>query len=52
MTKSNQIIVLFNNNSGGNASSNAKELQSMLKVKYEGLAPKQLDLFGDSLSPL
>ena len=39
------IIVLFNNNSGGDAAGNAKELQSMLGIDYEGLNPKQLDLF-------
>lgn len=39
------IIVLFNNNSGGDAASNAKEFQHMLGIEYEGLAPKQLGLF-------
>ncbi|WP_249871587.1 DUF72 domain-containing protein [Oceanobacillus saliphilus] len=39
------IIVLFNNNSGGHAAGNAKELQKMLGIEYEGLAPKQMDLF-------
>lgn len=39
------IIVLFNNNSGGDATDNAKQLQTMLGIEYEGLAPKQLDLF-------
>lgn len=39
------IIVLFNNNSGGDAAGNAKELQSMLGIDYEGLNPKQLGLF-------
>lgn len=40
-----RVYVLFNNNSGGHAASNAKQLQKMLGISYEGLAPKQLDLF-------
>lgn len=43
--KTKNIIVLFNNNSGGDAAGNAKELQEILGLEYEGLAPKQLDLF-------
>jgi uncharacterized protein YecE (DUF72 family) len=39
------IIVLFNNNSGGDAAGNAKQFQEILRVEYEGLAPKQLGLF-------
>ncbi|MGY0693935.1 DUF72 domain-containing protein [Virgibacillus sp. FSP13] len=39
------IIVLFNNNSGGDAAGNAKEFQKMLGIEYEGLSPRQLDLF-------
>jgi uncharacterized protein YecE (DUF72 family) len=39
------IIVLFNNNSGGDAAGNAKAFQEILGVEYEGLSPKQLDLF-------
>ncbi len=42
---SKDIIILFNNNSGGDAASNAKQFQNMLGIKYEGLAPKQLGLF-------
>ena len=42
---SRDIIVLFNNNSGGDAADNAKEFQSLLGIDYEGLNPKQLDLF-------
>lgn len=43
--ESKDIIVLFNNNSGGDAAGNAKEFQSMLGIEYEGLSPRQLDLF-------
>lgn len=39
------VIILFNNNSGGDAAGNAKELQKMLGIEYEGLSPRQLDLF-------
>jgi len=39
------VIVLFNNNSGGDAAGNAKDFQDMLGIEYEGLAPKQLGLF-------
>lgn len=39
------IIVLFNNNSGGDAAENAKDLQKLLGINYDGLAPRQLDLF-------
>lgn len=39
------IVILFNNNSGGDAASNAKEFQKMLGVEYEGLSSKQMSLF-------
>lgn len=42
---SKDIIVLFNNNSGGDAADNAKQFQEMLGIEYEGLAPRQLGLF-------
>lgn len=42
---SKDIIVLFNNNSGGDAAGNAKDFQGMLGIEYEGLSPRQLDLF-------
>lgn len=40
-----EVVVLFNNNSGGHAAKNAKSFQKMLGIEFEGLAPKQLDLF-------
>ncbi|WP_277585617.1 DUF72 domain-containing protein [Psychrobacillus antarcticus] len=40
-----EVVVLFNNNSGGHAANNAKAFQRMLGLDFEGLAPKQLDLF-------
>ncbi len=39
------VFVLFNNNSGGDAADNAKEMIQLLNIEYEGLAPRQLDLF-------
>ncbi|WP_151733610.1 DUF72 domain-containing protein ['Paenibacillus yunnanensis' Narsing Rao et al. 2020] len=39
-----ELYVVFNNNSGGDATDNAKELMSMLNIEG-GLAPLQLDLF-------
>ncbi|MFD0051406.1 DUF72 domain-containing protein [Actinomycetes bacterium NPDC127524] len=42
---SKDVYVLFNNNSGGDAAGNAKEMIDLLGLTYIGLAPKQLDLF-------
>ncbi len=39
------VYVLFNNNSGQHAAPNAKRLQQILDVHFEGLAPKQMDIF-------
>lgn len=39
------VFVLFNNNSGGHAAANAKVAQRFLQVEFEGLSPKQLDMF-------
>lgn len=44
-SQAKEVVVLFNNNSGGHAAQNAKSFQQMLGVDFEGLAPKQLDLF-------
>ncbi|WP_066258598.1 DUF72 domain-containing protein [Neobacillus drentensis] len=38
------IYLLFNNNSGGDAADNAKEMIKLLHLEYKGLAPRQLDL--------
>ena len=43
--KTKDIYIVFNNNSGGHATGNAKQLISMLGIEYSGLAPKQLKLF-------
>ncbi|SOC13079.1 uncharacterized protein YecE [Ureibacillus xyleni] len=40
-----EVYVLFNNNSGHHAAKNAKTLQEILDLDFEGLSPKQLDLF-------
>jgi uncharacterized protein YecE (DUF72 family) len=39
------VFVLFNNNSGGDAADNAKQLIDILAIEYGDLAPRQLDLF-------
>lgn len=39
------VYILFNNNSGGDAADNAKEMMEILGIEYKGLAPRQLDLF-------
>ncbi|WP_442955799.1 DUF72 domain-containing protein [Paenibacillus sp. y28] len=44
-SQSEEVCVIFNNNSGGHAAGNAKQLTQMLGLSYEGLAPRQLDLF-------
>jgi uncharacterized protein YecE (DUF72 family) len=41
------VYLLFNNNSGGDAADNAKEMMNLLNVTYEGLAPTQLDIFNE-----
>jgi uncharacterized protein YecE (DUF72 family) len=43
--QSEHLVILFNNNSGGDAADNAKQLIQLLGIEYTGLAPKQLDLF-------
>lgn len=43
--QSHDIYVVFNNNSGGDAADNGKEMIGLLDLDYKGLAPKQLDLF-------
>lgn len=42
---SEEVAVIFNNNSGGHAAKNAKELQDLLGIDFNGLNPQQLDLF-------
>lgn len=43
--QSKDVYILFNNNSGGDAADNAKEMIALLGIEYTILAPKQLDLF-------
>ncbi|TFD95976.1 DUF72 domain-containing protein [Jeotgalibacillus sp. R-1-5s-1] len=42
---SRHVYVLFNNNSGGHAAKNAKQMIELLGLDYGGLAPRQLGLF-------
>ena len=39
------VYVLFNNNSGHHAAPNAIRLQEILNIQFNGLAPKQLNMF-------
>lgn len=39
------VYVVFNNNSGGHAAGDAKQFQQMNGLEFNGLSPKQLDLF-------
>ncbi|AXI07782.1 DUF72 domain-containing protein [Oceanobacillus zhaokaii] len=43
--QSKDILIVFNNNSGGDAAGNAKELQKLLDIEYDNLSPQQLRLF-------
>jgi uncharacterized protein YecE (DUF72 family) len=44
-SQTEQIHVIFNNNSGGDAAANAKQLMSLLGMEPLEAAPQQLDLF-------
>jgi uncharacterized protein YecE (DUF72 family) len=43
--KTEEIHIIFNNNSGGDAAGNAKQLELLLGKKPKELAPRQLNLF-------
>lgn len=43
--QSKDVYIVFNNNSGGDAAPNAKELIELLGIDYKGLAHRQLGLF-------
>ncbi|UVI29979.1 DUF72 domain-containing protein [Paenibacillus spongiae] len=43
--ESKEVYVVFNNNSGGDAAANAKELMNLLHMDTLPMAPRQLDLF-------
>jgi uncharacterized protein YecE (DUF72 family) len=43
--KTKDIYVLFNNNSGGDAADNAKQLMEMTNITYGEPKPEQLNLF-------
>ncbi|WP_414839450.1 DUF72 domain-containing protein [Carnobacterium sp. TMP28] len=44
-TNSEEVIIIFNNNSGGHAARNAKHLQKLLQLTFDELGPQQLSLF-------
>lgn len=41
--QSKYVYAVFNNNSGGDAARNAKEMIELLEIAYDQLAPRQLD---------
>ncbi len=41
---SKEVAVIFNNNSGGHAAKNAKQLQKKLQLTFDHLAPQQTEL--------
>ncbi len=43
--QTSEVCILFNNNSGGHAASNAKQFMRMLGVEPTGLHPRQIELF-------
>ncbi|TCN26905.1 DUF72 domain-containing protein [Mesobacillus foraminis] len=43
--QTDNVIAVFNNNSGGDAADNALQMMKMLDIEYSGLNPRQLDLF-------
>lgn len=44
-SETDEVFVIFNNNSGKHAAQNAKQFQQMLNITYENLTPKQLGFF-------
>jgi uncharacterized protein YecE (DUF72 family) len=40
-----EICVIFNNNSGGDAAANAKEMMGLLGLEYKKFSPEQISLF-------
>lgn len=44
-----EICMIFNNNSGGDAAANAREMMAILGMEPAELPPSQLDLFGEEL---
>ncbi len=47
--QSKEVVILFNNNSGGHAAQNAKRFQKLLAVTYESKVDTQLNLFEEDL---
>ncbi|UED76130.1 DUF72 domain-containing protein [Brevibacillus sp. DP1.3A] len=43
--ETDEVCILFNNNSGGDAAANAKQFSEMLGLAPTGLNPRQMDLF-------
>ncbi|KGX91943.1 hypothetical protein N781_02580 [Pontibacillus halophilus JSM 076056 = DSM 19796] len=45
LKRTESVAMLFNNNSGGHAADNAKQMMGLMGVSYSGLNPRQMDLF-------
>ncbi|MED1722986.1 DUF72 domain-containing protein [Brevibacillus parabrevis] len=43
--EADEVCILFNNNSGGDAAANAKQFSNMLGLDPSGLNPRQMELF-------
>ncbi|MGZ0050690.1 DUF72 domain-containing protein [Brevibacillus gelatini] len=43
--EADEVCILFNNNSGGDAAANAKQFSDMLGLEPSGLNPRQMELF-------
>lgn len=44
-SKTQKVVVIFNNNSGGHAAKNCLRLKEILGITYNNLNPEQMDLF-------
>lgn len=40
-----EVFIVFNNNSGGDAADNGKQMIDLMNLQYDNLAPRQLDIF-------
>ncbi len=43
--QANEVCIIFNNNSGGDAADNALQLKKIMGIDFGGLSPVQMDLF-------
>jgi uncharacterized protein YecE (DUF72 family) len=43
--ETSEVCVIFNNNSGGDAASNALQLMDLLSLETKQIPPRQMDMF-------